>query len=551
MGTLNVKIISSLEKCFYDNELNDFAEIEKISLLKNEKASFQIVLKEEEKKERLIECKIVGELKDFISVKQIVCLASSKPVYADLYDGNYLRTTPGLYPDLITDLSYNNKIVSSGVNLRSLWFDICLPENISDGEYKTDFIFVSDGEEIAKKSLRILLGKGVLEATERYHTEWLYTDCLANFYNVEVFSERHFEIIENFIKTAVENGINTSLIPVFTPPLDTYIGGERKTTQLVKIKLQNGKYSFDFSLVDKWLEMCKRAKVKYYEIPHFYTQWGANHAPKIIAEVDGKEKKIFGWETDSLGEEYTEFLAQFIKSLVSYLDSKKILSKTMFHISDEPHLNQLEHYNKTATNIKKHLGDCMIIDAVSNVEIYNRGILKTPVVIVSNMHNFIEAGAENAWVYYCCIPPKTFTNRFMSMPSARTRILGVQMYKYNIKGFLHWGYNFYNCRESYNAINPYLDTTGEYFAPSGDPFIVYPKADGTAEESIRLKLMRDAFNDIAALELCEKLCGREFTLSLIDEELDNPLTFDVYPKSNDYIISLREKVNSAITNAMK
>ncbi len=551
MSELKVKIISSLEKCFYDNELSDFKAIQKLSILKSEIASFQIALKEGKLKERFVGLKIEGELCEFISVKQVLCTPSSKPVFADIYDDNYLRTAPGLYPDLLSELSYDKKIVSSGVNLRAFWLDISVPQSIRNGEYKTDFVFVCDDEEIARESLEVTVSKGSLKASERYHTEWLYTDCLANFYNTEVFSDRHFEIIENFIKTAVQNGINTSLIPVFTPPLDTYIGGERRTTQLVKIEVNGGKYSFDFSLVDRWLDICSRAGIKYYEIPHLYTQWGANHAPKFVATVDGAEKKIFGWETDSLGKEYTEFLAQFIPSLVAYLKEKNILDKSMFHISDEPHIDHIEHYNKTADNIKRYLGDCMIIDAVSDVEIYNRGILKNPVVIVSKMHSFIEAGAEDAWVYYCCGPAKTYTNRFMSMPSARTRILGIQMYKYNIKGFLHWGYNFYNCRNSYNAINPYADTTGEYFAPSGDQFLVYPKSDGTAEESIRLKQMRDAFNDIAALELCEKLCGREFTLKLIDEDLETPLTFEIYPKSADYILNLRQKVNTAISNALK
>jgi hypothetical protein len=39
-------------------------------------------------------------------------------------------------------------------------------------------------------------------------TTWFYADCLADYYEVEPFSDRHFEICENFIKTAVENGIN-------------------------------------------------------------------------------------------------------------------------------------------------------------------------------------------------------------------------------------------------------------------------------------------------------------------------------------------------------
>ena len=34
--------------------------------------------------------------------------------------------------------------------------------------------------------------------------------------------------------------------------------------------------------------------------------------------------------------------------------------------------------------------------------------------------------------------------RLISNTAARTRVLGVQMYALGAKGFLHWGYNFYN-----------------------------------------------------------------------------------------------------------
>ena len=59
------------------------------------------------------------------------------------------------------------------------------------------------------------------------------------------------------------------------------------------------------------------------------------------------------------------------------------------------------------------------------------------------------------WTYYCTGQYYEVSNRFMSMPSARNRIYGVQLYKYDIVGILHWGYNFYNSQFSIEHINPY------------------------------------------------------------------------------------------------
>jgi hypothetical protein len=68
----------------------------------------------------------------------------------------------------------------------------------------------------------------------------------------------------------------------------------------------------------------------------------------------------------------------------------------------------------------------------------------------------------------------------------------MQLFKYNIFGFLHWGYNYYNNRASGDTINPYLDLGGEDWVPAGDTFIVYPAQDGTALESIRAITMDEA-----------------------------------------------------------
>ena len=56
----------------------------------------------------------------------------------------------------------------------------------------------------------------------------------------------------------------------------------------------------------------------------------------------------------------------------------------------------------------------------------------------------------------------------------------------------------------------------------------------------------EALTDLRALELLESLTGKEHVMELIEEELDEPLTFKRYPKSDMYLISLRNRVNREI-----
>ena len=83
------------------------------------------------------------------------------------------------------------------------------------------------------------------------------------------------------------------LTPVFTPPLDTAVGGERPTVQLVKVIKENNKYSFDFENFRRYINLCLNCGIEAFEISHFFTQWGAKHVPKTVATVNGKEKQIF------------------------------------------------------------------------------------------------------------------------------------------------------------------------------------------------------------------------------------------------------------------
>ena len=115
-----------------------------------------------------------------------------------------------------------------------------------------------------------------------------------------------------------------------------------------------------------------------------------------------------------------------------------------------------------------------------------------------------------------------------------------------MEGILHWGINFYNNQFSKKAINPYEITDCEGSFPSGDAFLVYPGEGGRPEESIRLMAMNEALQDYRALKLLEDKIGKTAVIELLEEGLSEPVTFFEYPKSPEYLIMLRRKINSIL-----
>ena len=133
------------------------------------------------------------------------------------------------------------------------------------------------------------------------------------------------------------------------------------------------------------------------------------------------------------------------------------------------------------------------------------------------------------------------------MPAARTRILGVQLYLFQLEGFLQWGYNFYHTELSRRQINPYETTDAGGVFPSGDPFQVYPGPDGNPEESLRFMNLHLAMQDLRALEALETLRGREHVLQLLNECAQGLLTLTEYPQEAAFFEKLRRRVNEELT----
>lgn len=548
---IRTRLVSSLEKPILEDNILQFKELKKIRILKNERASFQLLYTRNEVSDHNIRAfvrpVVKSELAEYITMRSLVNIPSTLAAYPDRLDTNYLKTTPGLYPDLLQPVHNKGDISVFYNQLRSLWFELDVKGNVEAGTYpitielydrKTD-------ELIATHELEVKIINASLPEQELIVTQWFHCDCLADYYGVEVFSERHWEIIEDFVKTAVKNGQNMLLTPTITPAFDTEIGAERPTVQLVDIAIDNGKYTFNYDKLDRWVDMCHRCGIKYFELPPFFTQWGAEHAPKIVATVDGEFKRIYGWDTDAASEEYAEFTAIFVAALLDHLKELGIDKQCYFHMSDEPKLKNLEQYKKSQAGIRKCIEGYHTMDAISNYEFYLEGLIDTPVPSTNHIKEFLEGNIPGMWCYYCCSQCIDVSNRFFSMPGARTRMIGTQMFKFNIGGFLQWGYNFYYNQRSRDLINPYIETTGEDWVESGDAFIVYPGFNGKPLESIRLVSFNEGLQDLRAMKLCESLYGHDAVVEAI-EKVCGEVRFDRCLSASEDMLAVRERINDMI-----
>ncbi len=528
--------ISSLEKVLPKSEYTA-KNIDKITVLKGEEGAYQIAFKETHN--TAIGIDVESDIHDFVSVYSVGCVPVMLPLYEDAFDDpDYISKEPGMFPDILNPI-VNNEIKGNGW-YQSLWIKI--DRNAPVGKHSITVKF-SNGSE--SKSCELAYEVMPLELPESglIFTQWFHCDCLASYYHVSVWSEEHWSIVERFIKKAADYGINMILTPVFTPPLDTAVGGERPTCQLVGVKKDKNKYVFDFTLLERWITMCTKLGIKYFEISHLFTQWGAEFTPKIIAEENGEEKRIFGWDVSAADPEYDNFLSQFLPELISFLKEKGVFENTCFHISDEPSSEQLASYLAAKNVAVKYLKDCRIMDALSDYEFYEKGIVEMPVVQIDHINPFIGK-SEPLWGYYCCAQSCGVSNRLIAMPSARNRYIALQMYKYRLAGFLQWAFNFYYAQYSKREINPFLVNDSDGAFPAGDSFSVYPGEDGPIE-SLRLIVFYQALQDLAAMRLLEKYIGHDEVVKIIENIAGNVI-FDKCTSDPEIVLKVRDAVNEKL-----
>ena len=544
--SVRLLLTSALEKVRLDQAPAPCSE--RFTVLKEDQFSFQAAfLPESDGIAHRADYQVIvsGPLSGLVQVRYVEQVPVRLPAF-DASDGLYLDTRPGLYPDLLRPLYEKDHVPAVRGQWTSLWIEVRTTKETPAGTYPLTLSIRNETED-ASLTAEICVMNAVLPEQRLKHTEWFHMDGLSSYYHEPVFSPRFMEIVRAQIRTAVRRGINMLLTPLWTPPLDTRVGSERLTAQLLDIEVGDGQYRFSFDRLRDFMNMAREEGIRYFEMSHLFTQWGAKCCPKIIATVDGKPSRIFGWDTPATGDAYRGFLEALLPELTAQLKSWGYGDCVYFHISDEPSPESLPQYKACRAMVEHLLAGFPIMDAMSDHSFFEQGICRTPVVATNHLTPFLEdPRPDEFWVYYCCGQGYKVSNRFIAMPSWRTRILGVQLYKFAVDGFLQWGYNYYNNVTSIHPIDPFATTDGEASYPAGDPFVVYPGPDGEPLESLRLVVLSDALCDLRALTLLETLTSRDHVLSLIEDGLEEPLSFEDYPHSPDYLLSLRRRVNEEI-----
>ena len=438
----------------------------------------------------------------------------------DELDG--LGHIPGYVPDVLFDDTCAN--VASG-EVQSFWVTIRVPLSGTPDTPVGLGIAVTLGDKTQNLSVTLQVLPYALQARQNFPvTQWFYTDSLCDWYKVDPWSKPLWSLLQKYFDCYTGHGFDTLLTPLFTPPLD----GVKRPTQLLHVTKQGrGRYAFDWSEVEKWVKLAKASGVQNFEWCHFFAQWGVKQALRIYEGHGLDEKLLWSPDTGATSETYRNFLSQLLPQLHNFLKAKRLLGKSFFHVSDEPHGPEHKANYVAARAMLQDLAPWLkTMDALSEIDYGREGLTDMPVPSIAVTKQYWEEGIES-WTYFCCGPRGRYLNRLHDTPLPKLRMAGWLFHRFQRLGFLHWGFNYWYKSQTRTLIDPYTVTDGNAWPgwAYGDTSLVYPGNNGPIE-SIRGQVFAESLQDMQLLQTA--------AVEPSDAILEPLRDFDDYPKDEGW-----------------
>ncbi len=198
-------------------------------------------------------------------------------------------------------------------------------------------------------------------------------------------------------------------------------------------------------------------------------------------------------------EEFKKRLAAYLKAVVPHLKAKGYLKNTVFTLVDEPHDKYdfaLSH--AVSAEVRKHAPELKIFitkwptkEGIGCADIWCIGALQP-----GQIRKAIDRGER--------VEQYPNWHLLIDRPVMDRRMLGFQMFKYNLTGILHYSLGKWNDEEA--LLSPQLRyPDGRVIFGSG--LVMYPDENGVPEPSIRIDTIRDALDDFEYLKMIERIAA--------------------------------------------
>lgn len=430
-------------------------------------------------------------------------------------------------------------------NSRALWGTWYVPPDTAAGDYRGELTIRFEG---GVRRLPVLLHVWDFTLPEKpslYVTNWLHISQVESQYRVKRGSAAFWQAIEKIAQDMVAHRQNV----IFTP------------LNLIKsLEQPDGSYRFDFRDYDKWVGIFLQHGFQVFEGSHLFHSRNSYDIRRL--QNRAPEEPEFG-EKQLATAEGQGYLKQLLLALHEENGKLGIQSRYIQHVADEAKPAQLLIYRDIAAIVHAAMPGVAIIDATELPPSNAQGLMDIPVPLMGNPIYPLSAGIGakwGRWWYTCVVPNGRFPNRFIDYPLVKMRIIPWLSWRNNVKGYLHYGYNWWFTP---SGKYPRQDVEHGGKAPPGDGFVVYPPNSGKDRapvSSLRWETFRDGMEDYEYLILLDQvraklsLFGGDGKRDLVRRQVESVYRDvqaiiggpEAYPRSPETLAVLRKRTGQVL-----
>ncbi len=403
---------------------------------------------------------------------------------------------------------------------RSVWVEMKLPADAVAGAYPCKVRlftgYTTEDEEVyGEMDVTVeVLACTVPDARDnKFHLDlWQHLSNIARKHEVPLWSDDHFQVLENYVKTLGELGQKAVTLVVSEAPWSGQgcFSEYRQEANLYEYaiigvtKEADGTFTYDYTAMQRYIDLCARygidREISLYGLCNLWSAPDGDLAPIVADYPDGLKIRYL----DKADGRYKYMrtaaeLDDYIASLERYFITTGQMDKVRM-AADEP--GDMDKYRTILGHIKAIAPAFKFKAAINHAEFigaFGDDVYDFAPYIDGMCHEYDKLkeyqntmeGKRFLW-YVCCGP--SYPNTFLRSNLLESWFIGILTSYAGFDGFLRWNYTVWND-------NPREDIRYGIFA-AGDTNFVYPAANGKPLLTLRYKAMK---RGIEMYEMLEKL----------------------------------------------
>jgi sialidase-1 len=395
--------------------------------------------------------------------------------------------------------------VPAGTN-QPIWFTVDIPASLRPGSYSALLQVRADGIEPVVHELMVDVADVTISDPGNYDfylNMWFQPDAVAYAHDVPVHSERHWELLDPYLRDLASRGQKVINAAIVEDPWE--IGWPDGTWRaqtfypfhsLVDWSYDGESWDFGYAAFDRYVEASRRAGI------------GPDIRVYALLMFGGRERLFY--HDDRTGEMVREVVqlgdarwrqawAAFLADFEEHLRERGWFDDTMLAFDERPSSTMRVVQDFLAESAPAFADKVHIAVHTLDVDHTIPDISYAIGLLAQLDKQLLERRREagHLTTFYTTGGPWT-PNTITATPPVGARLLGWIPQRYGLDGYLRWSYN------SWPSDDPFTDPAYRY--AQGDEYIVYPGA-GEPMSSIRWETFRDGVVDHELLNQLARRAG--------------------------------------------